>query len=182
MHTSFIVSANSSTAPPAPRQLSLHAVIAAARARARRPRLIVALVATLVAAAALSLAIRDLTHATPKLSAARVFAAQPPYIGVACRVPNETACGRVGLAVWLLRAVDHLAATIGARTVSIPRASWGGKVITYIAYVRFPREALHLPAHWTGNPPRVLTVHLRAEIGGATSEKIVRLPLHAGWG
>lgn len=47
-----------------------------------------------------------------------------PYMGVSCRTPSSTACGRVGLAVWLARRATVTATIDGASfTVDDPTRS-----------------------------------------------------------
>ncbi len=49
---------------------------------------------------------------------------RPPYLGVACPVPNSIACDRVGLAVWLRRPARRVVATIGRQRFALDDERW----------------------------------------------------------
>ena len=185
MHTSFIL-ASTTPAPLKPAGFRVFAVIAAARERARRRRLLVALAAVLALSIALvgSLLPRG---AGPRergaQDAAQLFAAQPPYLGIACRTPNSTACGRVGVAVWMRRHVGQLVASIDRQTIALRDSTSGpARVRTYVGYVHLTTSDLRLLPHWTGNPARSLILRLRARFNGRSIERTLRLQLHPGWG
>jgi hypothetical protein len=104
--------------------------------------------------------------------------AREPYVGVACRAPNTTACGRVGVAVWLARRhavrVDATLAGAHVRLQPPPEvgAFWQG----------FVRLRLGLPASWVGSPPRRLTLRLRIAYGDGVRVGSMRVQLSPGWG
>lgn len=65
--------------------------------------------------------------ATPKPPAgSNAMFAQPPSMGVACRVPNSIACDRVGLSVWLRRPAVSVDATIDGRRLRLDDPLWSG--------------------------------------------------------
>ena len=104
--------------------------------------------------------------------------AREPYVGIACRAPNSTACGRVGVAVWLARPhAVHVDATLAGAHVRLRPpfevgAFWQG----------FVHLRLGLPASWAGAPPRRLMLRLRIVYGDGVRAGSMRVQLSPGWG
>lgn len=107
--------------------------------------------------------------------------ARDPYVGIACHRPNSTACGRVGIAVWLSRPhAKRIEATLaGAQTRLTPPRSAGG---FWVGFVRLPQRRLALPASWAGTPARRLTLTLRIRYPDGWHSGTIRVPLSPGWG
>lgn len=106
--------------------------------------------------------------------------ARAPYVGVACRQPNSTACGRVGIAVWARPHANRIEATLaGAHTRLAPPRSAGS---FWVGFVRLPRRRLALPASWAGSPARRLTLALRIRYPDGWRSGTVRVLLSPGWG
>lgn len=107
--------------------------------------------------------------------------ARDPYVGVACHQPNSTACGRIGIAVWLARRhatrVDATLAGVHVRLA--PPDAVGG---FWVGFVRLPLRSIGLPASWTGAPPERLTLRLRIRYPSGWQSGTRRLYLHSGWG
>lgn len=187
MHTSTIMEAGlgSNSAGQHRSGEIFHALIAAARARQNRRRLLLIVIAALlVAALAVELSRgRPTQPSSPNsIASQRLFAAQAPFIGVACHVPNRPGCGRIGIAVWLRTRAQSVVATLDGRKVALRDESSGGRVVTYIGYVHLSATSLRLPKLWIGNPPRFLVLHVIARRGSAVATKTLRLILHPGWG
>jgi hypothetical protein len=130
-----------SSAPPPPEGPE-QGVIEEARRRARRRR-VRSLLGCIVVAAIVGVTLTHAGAGNPArgrgLAAARPPAAvpasraslpavlsQPPYIGVACHVPNLVNCDRVGLAVWLRRPAVSVDATIAGRPLALDDPTWSG--------------------------------------------------------
>lgn len=99
-------------------------------------------------------------------------------LGVACRVGGETACGRVGVAVWLPRVATRVQATLLGRTI-MPSTSDAGS--GRYAYGRF----------WTGfvhvSPSRIepgahVPVRVAVAVNGSRASTVRSVYLSAGWG
>ena len=112
----------------------------------------------------------------------RLFASQPPYVGVACRYSNSTRCGRVGVAVWFRHRPSAVKAVLGTMPVALSGVSTGGKVFTYIGYVHLPKAVLRIPRYWTGVPVRYFALRVVAHLGSAVEVRTFRVQLHPGWG
>jgi hypothetical protein len=110
--------------------------------------------------------------------------AQPPYLGIACGGPNMTTCGRVGVAVWLVRPALHVSATLAGVPVRMHAGGLGGRGPTYWeGYVTFRPGRLGLPPRWYGsNPAKWLLLRLTISRADGTARGAVRSFLHAGWG
>jgi hypothetical protein len=127
--------------PPASSVGPDQGVIEEARRRQRRRRVFLA--GTIFAAIAAGLAV-DLggsdrspgpgrsaprAAATPSgLRSPREVFSRPPYLGVACGMPNLVVCDRVGLAVWLRRPAVAVRATIAGRPVKLDDPGWSGPI------------------------------------------------------
>jgi hypothetical protein len=121
--------------------------------------------------------------------------AQPPYMGVACHVPNWTGCDRVGLAVWL-RGPATVTASLAGKTITLNDPTWSyvarrGQLYVYAGFLRPARPTSSLGAFlgskannsWLGaNAPSPL-VRFRIEYrtGGVVSTQ-EHVFLSAGWG
>lgn len=107
--------------------------------------------------------------------------ARDPYVGVACHRPNSTACGRVGIAVWLARrhAMRVDATLAGVHVRLAPPTDVGG---FWVGFVRLPLRAMGLPAWWAGTPPERLTLVVRVRYPSGVRSGTLRLYLHSGWG
>ena len=107
--------------------------------------------------------------------------AREPYVGVACRQPNSTVCGRVGIAVWVARrhAMRVDATLAGAKVRLMPPKRAG---TFWVGFVHLPLERMGLPQSWVGDPQKDLTLRLRIRYASGWRTGDVRLPLHAGWG
>jgi hypothetical protein len=107
--------------------------------------------------------------------------ARDPYVGVACPRANSTACGRVGIAVWLppSRAIRVDATLAGAHVRLIPPKQVGSY---WVGFVHLPLQRMGLPQSWAGDPQKELTLRLRIRYAGGWRTGNVRLLLHAGWG
>lgn len=119
---------------------------------------------------------------------------RPPYLGVACPVPNSIACDRVGLAVWLRKPARRVSATIGRQRFALDDERWrrDTRGDAHIGYLQ--------PAGLRGEgplgvrvdePPDRLTradaarplITLRITLaGGRTVVTRTRAGLHPGWG
>lgn len=140
-------------------------------------------VATCLALAAHDLGLGHSSGSKPhSVATSSLFASQPPYVGVACRYSNSTDCGRIGVAVWFRHRPSSVTALLGNHPVALRSASRGGKVFTYIAYVRVSAAALGIPSFWTGVPPRRFTLRIFAHRGARVERRTFRVQLHPGWG
>ena len=115
-------------------------------------------------------------------TAAKLFAAEPPYVGVACRYSNSTRCGRIGIAVWFRHPPSSVDALLGKTAVTLRNTSRGGRVFTYIGYVHLSAAALGIPSFWTGVPIRYFTLQVAARRGTTAERRTFRVQLHPGWG
>jgi hypothetical protein len=123
---------------------------------------------------------------------ARLALAQPPYMGVSCRTPNDIRCDRVGLAVWLDRRAERVTAWIAGRRLELrsPGEFVLGKGTGWEGYLEpagmmsdGPMRVSGDPEHWEGDPPVTVPVRLQARYAdGTTASRTLRLLLHAGWG
>jgi hypothetical protein len=107
-----------------------------------------------------------------------------PYMGVACSAPNSTACGRVGLAVWLKRPAKAVDAEVNGHHLSLKLEMWATRRASpFVGYLRGAQANFRLPEHWEGQPPRDGLVRLRIDYGrGRSVETRVRVELSPGWG
>jgi hypothetical protein len=121
--------------------------------------------------------------------ATSVFA-KSPYMGVACGVPNSTACDRIGLAVWLRVPAVAVTAEVQGRRFALDDPHWSGPVRKHRRrmFAGFLRGAgllrdFHLPSHWEGQPARSPLVRVLIDHGrGAPVETRLRVTLSPGWG
>jgi hypothetical protein len=106
------------------------------------------------------------------LAAASLGLAQPPYLGVACPQPNVTACGRIGIGIWLDRPALGVEAVFAGVTVQLRRRSrfWSG----------FVRADLGLPTYWTRSKP--VSLQLTIRYPDRIARGTVTATLHPGWG
>ena len=104
-----------------------------------------------------------------------------PYVGVACPGPNNTTCGRVGVAVWLARphAIRVDATLAGANVRLAPPKTVGSY---WVGFVRLPLRKMGLPASWAGVPAKRLVLRLRIRYPLGWRTGTLRLDLHSGWG
>jgi hypothetical protein len=63
-------------------------------------------------------------HAAP--TTGRLSLERKPYLAVSCPRPNEFACDRVGLAIWLRKPAARLAATINGKRLAMHLPCWKG--------------------------------------------------------
>jgi hypothetical protein len=96
-----------------------------------------------------------------------------PYLGVACRAPNTTTCGRIGIAVWLTRAPISVDAAVAGKTVRLSRT--GAPYLS--AYIH---ADIGLPPFWTGS--RTMSLRLVIRDPHRTVRGTIRVTLHPGWG
>ena len=54
----------------------------------------------------------------------RLSLERKPYLAVSCPRPNEFACDRVGLAIWLRKPAARLAATVNGRRLAMHSPCW----------------------------------------------------------
>jgi hypothetical protein len=118
------------------------------------------------------------------LAAASLGLAQAPYVGVACRGPNVTTCGRIGIAVWLKRPALGVDAELVSVNVRMHAGGLGGRGPKYWqGFVHIDRRRLGLPVHWDGaSPSKVLPLRLKIHYRNGTVRGAVRVMLHPGWG
>lgn len=188
-YTSFIVArAEDLHLATIRRWLGVDPLIAAARQHQRRRRLIVA-VALVVACGTAYGGYRAVSGSgsggrNAAIPLRSVLAAQAPMIGIACPVGNRTTCGRVGIAVWLIKPASSVTATVSGRTVTLHAGGFGGQGPTYWeGYTRLASSTLRLPAYWEGSKPtRHLPVHLTINLKGGTATGSLNLFLRPGWG
>lgn len=165
-------------------------LIAEARERQRRRRLLMFAVALVVGCAAAYGGYRavsgsGLDAASPAgIPLKSVLASQEPTIGIACPLSNRTTCGRVGLAVWLIKPASSVTATISGTTVTLHAGGFGGQGPTYWeGYTHLASSTLNLPAYWEGSrPTRYLPVHLTIHFETRTATGSLNLFLRPGWG
>lgn len=129
----------------------------------------------------------------PNEPAANVLS-RPPYLGVACPVPNSIACDRVGLAVWLRRPARRVVATIGQRRFALDDERWrhdtrGDAHIGYLQPAGLRGDGplavrADEPPHRLvrGGAVRPLVTLRITRAGGATVVTRTRAGLHPGWG
>lgn len=187
MHTSTIMEARlgSNSAGLHRSRDPLHALIAAARTRQHRRRLLLIVIAALVIGAVnieLSGGGSPRPSSPESAASSRLFAAQTPFVGVACHIASRPSCGRIGIAVWLRTPARSVIATLNGVQVKLRNQNSGGRVVTYIGYVHLAASSLRLPSVWAGSPPRYVILHVVARRGTVTAAKTVRLQLHPGWG
>ena len=164
-------------------------LIAAARERQQRRRLVIA-IALVVACAAAYGGYRAVAGSgsgatnSGVLPLSSVLATQEPMIGIACPVGNRTTCGRVGIAVWLIRPASSVTATISGTNVRLHAGGFGGQGPTYWeGYTHLASSTLNLPAYWEGSKPtRYLPVHLTINSGTGKAMGSLKLFLRPGWG
>src|SRR5436853_7276901 len=102
--------------------------------------------------------------------------AREPYVGVACPQANTTACGRVGIAVWLARrhAIRVDATLAGVHVRLAPPKAVGS---FWVGFVRLPLRRVGLPGSWAGDPAMPLTLLVRIRYPSGWRSKSVRLYL-----
>ena len=108
---------------------------------------------------------------------------RPPLIGIACHQANVTACGRVGIAVWLKRPARGAVAEIAGQRVRLHAGGLGGVGPTYWeGYAHLSQSTLQLPVAWAGEPVRFLRLRLTITYPARVASGLVRLQLRPGWG
>jgi protein MpaA len=115
----------------------------------------------------------------------RLVLARPPYMGVACRIPNSIACDRVGLAVYMpkRRPAERLTASINGRPVrmKIPAAvaTRGIYFEGFLRHAGLKRGSLKV----TAGKPLSAMVRITAYYRDRSSRFTVRrVGLAPGWG
>ena len=134
--------------------------------------------ATIAAVVAIALVATAADASSPSLGLA-----QPPYLGVSCPGANVTACGRVGIAVWVSGRPSTIEAEIVGRTVRLdpPPRVRGRKYWQGFVYLNLRR--LGLPVRWFGTKPyKVLALRLTIHRGTNRARGVLRATLHPGWG
>jgi hypothetical protein len=118
------------------------------------------------------------------IAAVSLGLSQQPMIGVACSGPNVTACGRIGIAVWLKRPATTVDAALAGVKVRLHAGGFGGQAPTYWeGYAHVSRARLRLPVQWYGTRPvRVMRLHLAIRYAALLATGSVRLRLRPGWG
>jgi hypothetical protein len=107
--------------------------------------------------------------------------ARDPYVGVACPQANSTACGHVGIAVWVARRhAIRVDATLGGAHVRLLPPKQIGSF--WVGFVHLPLQRMGLPQSWAGDPEKDMTLRLRIRYPSGWRTGNVRLLLHAGWG
>ena len=119
-----------------------------------------------------------------------------PYMGVSCPAPNEFACDRVGLAVWLHRPALEVEAAIEGRQLDLDDRHWsgplrGGEREMFAGFLQ-PAGLIDGPLkisadagrdRWVGRAQVSGTVRLRIRrVDGSIETTVVEVPLSAGWG
>ena len=99
------------------------------------------------------------------------------YLGVACR-DGASACGRVGVAVWLPRAVDRVEARLLGTHVRLATDHAGsgryGFRRYWTGFVRVPPTRVQ--------PGRRVRVRIAVTLAGTTGTTVRRAFLSPGWG
>ncbi len=116
-------------------------------------------------------------------------------MGIACgranSIPSATACDRVGLAIWLERPAERVAASIAGRRLTLSNTGEHGERLGYWEAFLHPaglgRGALSLPRghgdYWAGAPPVSAPVRIEVEYAdGSTAVTTRRLALEPGYG
>jgi hypothetical protein len=120
--------------------------------------------------------------AAPGTAAPSGAASAPPapsrvYLGVACHTA-ATACGRVGVAVWLPRAAAGVTARLlGSRVALGTTHSGSGRYgfrRYWTGFARFPARRVH--------PGRLITVRITVAQDGARRTSVRSYRLFPGWG
>jgi hypothetical protein len=120
--------------------------------------------------------------AAPNLAAAPGSRSSSPvpadvYLGVACH-DTVAKCGRVGVAVWLPRAADHVSARLLGTDVTLTSRRGGSGRYGYRVY-------------WTGfahvvatqiHPGSLFRVRIAVTLHGASRIDVRSVPLSGGWG
>lgn len=149
---------------------------------------------------------------SPVTHTGRLALERKPYIGVSCKRPNDFACDRVGLAVWLRPpAAAQLVATISGRRVALqlpcarstngrpcatfcrePEVRRSQPCGTYFEGFLRPAGLMEGPlkvkpdrghARWIGTNAPVAIVRLVAHYrDGRTAQTKLRVSLSPGWG
>jgi hypothetical protein len=181
---------------------ALGAELAAAPARRRRRRAgRTALVAAVVVAAVVAgvglltggAPEREVPATPPPMEVAPRTLLQRTYMGVACPVPNDLSCDRVGLYVRLRAPARAVTATIGGRRFRlddphfgdgrVPRRDFAG-YLRHAGLVGDGPLAVHAPTGggWMGYAPtpRVTLEVTRAD--GTRVRTVKRIGLAPGWG
>lgn len=104
-----------------------------------------------------------------------------PYVGVACHGPNNTTCGRVGIAVWVTRSdATRVDATVAGSHVRLTPPKTAGSY--WVGFVHLPLQRMGLPASWYGTPPKRITLRLRIRYPSGWRVGTLRVQLRPGWG
>jgi hypothetical protein len=189
--------------PPAERSLEL-GVIEKARARQHRRRVRAAAMLGALAAVAVVLLTRAATHPPPSprtpvrpthhvpSAAASSVLAEEPYMGVACPIPNSTACDRVGLSIRLRTRAYSATATIDGRALTLDNRQWSDPPVRgkheFLAGFLQPAGLGKGPLKITTDSrgyPRLITATVRLVIdygGGHEIQTTAPVGLHPGWG
>jgi hypothetical protein len=128
------------------------------------------------------LVVMFLIAAAPNLAAAPRTRSSPPtpsdvYLGVACHV-SGTNCGRVGIAVWLPRAADHVSARLLGVRVTLTTAHAGSGRYGYRVYWTGFRHFIPLRIH----PGSLIRVRITVALRGTSHTNVRYVYLSAGWG
>jgi hypothetical protein len=141
----------------------------------------------------------------PMAPPGRLALAADPYVGIACGIPNDIACDRVGIAVTLEKPAATVTATIngqaltlrlpcGARPYNETCASYCRRAVCGTSFEGFlqPAGLLDGPLEvtpdrgryfWMGSHPKYPLVRLSATYrNGTRATATRRVWLHAGWG
>ena len=126
-------------------------------------------------------------HAAPtaRTVAARTILAAHPDVGVACPIPNSTACDRVGVAVRLRHPARRVVAAIGGHRAILYDRRWSGPARHGLrrAFVGFVHPAGLRPGTYAGNRPIATTLHLIVtDADGVRHATSLRVNVGPGWG
>jgi hypothetical protein len=136
---------------------------------------------TVIALAAVSAALA--ASPGPAANPSSLDLAQPPYLGVSCPGANSTACGRIGIAVWLKTRASGIEAELAGSTVRLnaPPLVRGRKY--WQGFVHLNLKRLGLPDAWFGTEPyKVLNLRLTIHYGTRVARGMLRVTLQPGWG
>ena len=120
--------------------------------------------------------------AAPNLAAAPGASSSSPvptdvYLGVACH-DTVTKCGRVGVAVWLPRAADHVSARLLGTHVTLATRRGGSGRYGYRVYWMGFAHVIPPRIH----PGSLIRVGITVTLRGASRIHVRSVSLSAGWG
>ena len=126
-------------------------------------------------------------HAAPAARpvAARTILATHPDVGVACPIPNSTACDRVGVALRLRHPARRVEAAIGGHRAILDDRRWSGPARHGLrrAFTGFVHPAGLRPGTYAGNRPVATTLHLIVtDADGVRRATSLRVNVGPGWG